>query len=163
MLRITLLNSDNVVIPLSEEIEYVSNYLQIEQSRFNNSFEYNINIEKDLDLNIKIPKMFIHTFVENSIKHGIKHLKTKGKINISINRNTNNYLIYIIDNGIGRENAKKLSTFSTHRGLKILDQILELHYKLLKTKIDYEIIDLYDNSNNPKGTKVVITIPVLTT
>lgn len=163
MLRYTLLSSDNILVNLSHELDYVENYLLLEKFRLDNKFDFNIDIEKDIDTDFKIPKMLIHTFVENAIKHGLKHLKTKGKINISINRNTNNYLIYIIDNGIGRENAKKLSTFSTHRGLKILDQILELHYKLLKTKIDYEIIDLYDNSNNPKGTKVVITIPVLTT
>ncbi|MCK4663591.1 MAG: histidine kinase [Bacteroidales bacterium] len=158
MLRYTLLSSDNILHTLSHELEYVENYLLLEKFRLDNKFDFNIDIKKDIDTDFKIPKMLIHTFVENAIKHGLKHLKSNGKLEIIINKNENKYVINIKDNGIGRKKAKELSVFSTGRGMKILDQIIELYYNLQNIKINYEITDLYDNFNNPKGTEVLIEV-----
>jgi hypothetical protein len=159
LLRNSLLNSENIAIPLSEEIDYVSNYLGLEKFRMDNKFEYNIQVDENINTQTIIPKMLIHTFAENAIKHGIKHLKGNGMLNISISSENKNLLISITDNGIGREKARELSQFSTGRGLHILDQILQIYFQLYKVKITYEVKDLYDNFNQPSGTKVEITIP----
>ncbi len=116
----------------------------------------------DINKSIKIPKMLIHSFVENSIKHGIRHIDDRGIIKISVINGSSNYQIKVTDNGIGREKAKELSKFSTGKGLEIVDQILQLYYTLEKNKITYKTLDLVDDLNNPIGTEVIINIPILT-
>ena len=160
LLRNTILRSDDISISLSEEIEYVENFLELEKFRLNNKFDYKIQIAENVNQENKVPKMLLHTFVENAIKHGIRHLETKGKLNISLEASNKNYIFIITDNGVGRIKAKKYSKFSTGKGLKILDQILGLYLNLEGIKIKYDIVDLYDNFGDPAGTKVVINVPV---
>ncbi|MCD4745822.1 MAG: histidine kinase [Bacteroidales bacterium] len=160
LLRSTILSSDNIAIPLKEEIEYVNNYLELEKFRYDGKFDYEFNVADGADTSIEIPKMLLHTFAENAIKHGIKHLKGKGNIKISIGYDRKFYYIQIEDNGVGRIKAAKYSGLSTGKGLKILDDMMKLYYELKKVKITFEITDLFDDLNNPKGTLVNITIPV---
>lgn len=130
----------------------------MEVYRNNHKFNYQFNIQKELNENIIIPKMVVHIFVENAIKHGIRHLDSGGIIKIEVSQKSGSYNINIEDNGIGREKAKELSSFSTGKGLKIIDEILELYYKLYRINISHEIIDLRDNGK-PSGTLIKIKIP----
>jgi Histidine kinase len=159
LLRTTILNSDKIVTSLSNELEYVENYLELERFRNNNKFCYEIKIGKHVDTNLKIPKMLIHTFAENAVKHGLKHLEEEGRLFIEITSDSNECEIVIQDNGVGREKAEELAANSTHKGLKVLNQILDLYFNLMKTRITYGIIDLSDNEENSLGTKVIIKIP----
>lgn len=153
LLRSTLLNSERIITTLAEELEYVKNYLDLEKFRMNEKFTYEINLDDSINQTMKIPRMLIHTFVENAIKHGIKHLDSFGKIEIIGSKNGSTTTIKIIDNGIGREKAKELSEFSTGKGLRIIDQIIELYHKLENKKIFYEI-----NDREKQGTEVVVTL-----
>ncbi len=153
LLRSTLLNSERIITTLAEELEYVKNYLDLERFRMNEKFTYEINLDDNINQSMKIPRMLIHTFVENSIKHGIKHLDSYGKIEIIGSKNESTTTIKIIDNGIGREKAKELSEFSTGKGMRIIDQIIELYHKLEGEKIAYEIID-----KNGQGTEIIVTV-----
>ncbi len=159
LLKATVLNSDKLFIPLQEELDFVISYLDLEQFRQRNRFSYKAIIADEINTDIQIPKMLLHTFIENAIKHGLKHLETKGKLDINASKHDGMIDLSIADNGVGREKAAKYATFSTGKGLKIMDQILDLYYFLNKIKIQYEIIDILID-NNPKGTRVNITIPV---
>jgi hypothetical protein len=161
MLRYTLLNSDKISIPLSEELKFVENYLTLQQFRIKTGFNYNIKIDNSVDVNYKIPKMLIYTFVENSVKHGIRHSKKRGVILISIQKSSGYLMVNIKDNGIGIKKSKKINVISTGEGLKILNEILELYEGLTKTKqIKYKIIDLGNGENGETGTEVKIFIPI---
>ena len=162
LLRNTILNSDNIAIPLFEEIDYITNYMELEKYRTDDKFDYKIEIDKDVDMGMKIPKMIMHTFIENAIKHGLKPLQKKGRIDITIKAENRQMTISISDNGIGREKAQQSSQESTGRGLNILNQILDLYFKLYKIKIRFDITDLYDSSDQPIGTSVDILIPINT-
>jgi len=106
--------------------------------------------------------MLIYTFVENAIKHGIRHLEGKGELVITAESLNKTYTLTISDNGIGRSKAKDYSKFSTGKGLSILDQILDLYFKIEGVRINYEIIDILDDIDKPKGTKVIIKVPIKT-
>ncbi len=160
LLKTTILSSDNIAIPIKEEIEYVKNYLYLEKFRYDGKFDYEFDVADGADTSVEIPKMLIHTFAENAIKHGIIHLKGKGNIKISIEYDKKFHFIQIEDNGVGRAKAAEYSELSTGKGLKILGDMMKLYYELKKVKITFEIIDLFDNSDNPKGTLIKITIPV---
>ncbi|HET56695.1 MAG TPA: hypothetical protein ENN33_15990 [Ignavibacteria bacterium] len=153
LLRSTLLNSERIVTTLAEELEYAKTFLDLEKFRYGDKFIYEIKIDENINQSMKIPRMLIHTFVENAIKHGIKHLDADGKIEILAHKNGEITTIKIVDNGIGRAKAKELTEFSTGKGLRIIDQIIEMYYKWEGEKIAYEIID-----RNGQGTEIIITV-----
>jgi len=157
LLRLAIINAESNSITIKNEIDYVETYTMLEQFRFDNKFEYKITIDDTIDIEQKIPKMLVHTFVENAIKHGLQHKKEKGKLEIEIGKTDKNIFIVIIDNGIGRKKAGEINLFSTGKGLQIMNQILELYFSLYQVKIDYQIIDLMEK-DEATGTKIEIDI-----
>jgi hypothetical protein len=61
LIRQTVISSDQIIITIAEELDFVRNYIDLEQFRRNNSFDYRIDIDKSADLQTKIPRMLIHT------------------------------------------------------------------------------------------------------
>jgi len=106
--------------------------------------------------------MLIHTFVENAIKHGLKHRNGGGKLDISVEKQNRTIEVRIRDNGVGRQKAKEYSKLSTGKGLQILDNMLDLYSELRKTRISYQITDLQTDTGKADGTLVTITIPLKT-
>lgn len=159
LLKSTVLNAENVSISLQEELDFVKSYLELEKFRYSGKFSYQLNISENIDMQMPVPKMLVHLFIENAIKHGFKHLDTGGELKIDAVHSNGTVHIIIKDNGIGRKKAKEYSGFSTGKGLGIMDQILENYYKLNKIKISYQIVDLYED-NKATGTEVKIQIPV---
>jgi len=157
LLRQTITNSDRLIIPLSEEIQFVEDYLSLEQFKYGGKFDFEI-ITNGISLSrFFIPGMFVHTFVENAIKHGLKHSQKKGFIQINVSNTSKGRIeISIVDNGIGREAAKKKNQLSTGKGLEMIDALKKHYNKTNKYKISYQIIDLYDDNACASGTKVVI-------
>ncbi len=160
LLRQAVFQSGKVDTTLKDELRYTENYILLEQFRYNKKFDYTIEIDKQVNQTFQLPKLLIHSFVENAIKHGLKHLKEKGDLKIQAHQNNSLAKIIITDNGIGREKAKEYSSMSTGKGLEIVNQTLELYFKLKNVKIEYKIDDLYSGKGEPNGTRVTITIPI---
>ena len=169
LIRNTLNNSKKISIPLKDEIEFVENYLKIQQFRFIDKFDFSFQIDKEVDLNTMIPRMIIQTFAENAVKHGLVNKEGKGKLEISIHgvtlsdpvNNPGRLQIEITDDGIGRKKSKQVQNYkkiSTGHGHKIIKQIVEMYNRLNKTEVSFEISDLKDFEGGSKGTKVVIII-----
>lgn len=160
LIRSTLISSEKITRTIQEEVSHLESYLKLEKKRFPDKLNYSININEEVDCNMKVPKMLLQTYVENSIKHGIRHKETSGHVNITISK-YNHYIEFIIkDNGVGRKMAKQYSTDSTGFGLRIMENYFNLFNESSKVKIKHEITDLYDSNNNPAGTKVVVKIPL---
>jgi len=161
MVRSLLLSSDKLSRSLKEELDFVKNYLDLELSRFPEVFVFNINVDEEVDPEIySIPKMIIQLHTENALKHGLLPKQSGGRLDISVKRIEEYLLIIITDNGIGRNLASRNMSQSTGKGMKILAQLFETYNKQNKEPLKQEIDDLYDEKNNPAGTKVRIYIPV---
>ena len=158
LLRALLYNSRKEEINLSEEIETLKNYLDLEQ-KLNANFEYTITaeIENIAKEEILIPPMLVQPFVENSIKHGFKN--SEGKLSILFKTNNNHLMCTIIDNGIGIEQSKKVKSTSNHISvaLKVTKERIE---NLSKTSW-LKIKETFEN-NQITGTKVEFQIPLKT-
>jgi len=161
MIRNILEDNDKISRLLSEEIEFVKNYLELQKMRFKDKFEYVIEIDDNVPPGTTVPKMIIQTYAENAIKHGLMHRKTGGLLTIHIRQTNSQLIVTIEDNGVGREKASQLNPDSTHRGLRIMEQIIELYGKLFHTSIIQKIEDLADEEGNPSGTRVILTILLL--
>ena len=118
--------------------------------------EIHIQVEKTVDTELNIPKMLVQIHVENALKHGIRTLKTGGKIDIRISKEVKGVKIEIEDNGIGREKSKWVNSGKIGIGLKTIKQIIELNNQKSRQKIKQKIIDLKDQKGSATGTLVVL-------
>ena len=95
-------------ILLKDEIDALINYMDTQKMRFNDKFDYEINLHSDIDIHqIEIPPLLLQPFIENAIEHGFKNKKEKGKISISISKQSNSICYEIKDNGKGYNKASK--------------------------------------------------------
>lgn len=159
LMRSILGSSENLICSLSDELEFVKDYLDINKFRFKDRFDYKIIVAPEVDLNLPIPKMAIQSFSENALKHGILHLDTGGLLTISIFSNNGDLKLVVEDNGIGREMAGKISETSTGKGLVILKGYFDYFNKYNQEKINWSMIDLYNEQGLANGTRVEVYIP----
>lgn len=148
---------------LEEEIETLQLYLEVEKARFNNDFEYQISLNNISDKNqFTIPAMLLQPFVENAIKHGLLHKRGAKILNIKFNNNDNDLSIIIEDNGIGRKKSfeinKEKKSYHQSYATNAIKQRIDLLNLNENLKIDLDIVDKYNQDNQPEGTKVIIKI-----
>jgi len=158
LLRNTLLSSGKIATTLKDELDFVKNYLDLEKLRYDNQFAYNISYEQEFQ-SIQMPRLLIHTFVENAIKHGLYPIlgKQPALLEIKCSENKRFWIIEISDNGIGKQAAKEQGTFSTGKGLEILNETLSLYRSVFHQRIAYNSTDLKPGTKFP-GTQVTILI-----
>lgn len=150
--------SREIVIPLERELEFTRKYLELQNIRLENTLDYKIEVDYQVDLLIRIPKMIIHTFVENALKHGLIPKAENRVLLIKLGVKDSSIHIVIEDNGVGRKRAKEAPVESTGQGLKIVEQIIKLYYDLYRKQIRYTFTDLASEARS--GTRVDLTIEV---
>jgi two-component sensor histidine kinase len=166
LLRLILSHSRTNFISLSQEIETLEHYLTIQKIRYNQSFDYSLEVSESLDPEkVLIPPMLTQPFVENAIEHGFKLAEHPGRLYIQYAPKGQNIQIVIEDNGIGIERSKQLKAKNSrdHQSLatKITwERILNLN-RFRKHKIHMEIHDLGKNGDNQQGTRVDLRIPYM--
>ena len=159
LIRATLLHADKTYRTLHEEIDFVKNYLDLEQFRFENKFQYSIQIQDGTDLQTLVPKMIVQTFAENAVKHGLVQKTGKGMLTIHVITEKDFMNIMIDDNGIGRTESLKHNTNSTGKGLEIIREYIALFNRFNQNKIYLSINDKLDDSGKVAGTIVAIKLP----
>ena len=87
-------------IPLSQEIEHLKDYLDIQKFRFNELFDYELDIP-DAMRDVPILKLTLQPLVENSIQHGFEGIEYPGMIRIEGTLEKGRAIITVSDNGIG--------------------------------------------------------------
>lgn len=141
MIQRVMNDAKEVKRPLKDEIQFTKDYLSIQKHRFKNRFEARFIIDENLDQLMEVPKMCIHTYVENAIKHGFRDTKTGGILNIEIESyQKHGVLIWISDNGMGRKSASR-SKDSSGNGINIMNDFYRLFEKYHGYKIDFTIGD----------------------
>ena len=133
--------------------------------RFKEEFEYTIEHKTDTHKdNIEFPPMLIQPYVENAIKHGLLHKESDRKLFILFEEITNHLVITIDDNGIGRKRSEELNKIKNNKYQSFSTQANEKRLEILNhtnDKIAVKIIDKNDTNGQSKGTKVILTIPII--
>lgn len=164
LIRLVLDNSRKNVIPLAKEIETIELYIDLEKIRFETPFTFLLHIENDIDIDeILVPPMLIQPFIENSIRHGLSPKKEDGLLKLNYRISNDELHITLIDNGIGREAAKTANQPNKKHisaGLPITFDRINLLKEEYRTNAKIEIVDLYNENNQPLGTKVEIVLPI---
>lgn len=162
--RLVLENSQKKEIPLSDEIDILKLYMDLENTRFKIPFSYTITVDREINPETTmVPPLVFQPFVENSIKHGFADKNKPWKLNVNIHVTNGMLLSEIVDNGIGRIRKMEIPFQSGFKkeslGLKLVEQRLTLMNEMKKTSSSFEVIDLLDDQQKPTGTKVTITLP----
>ena len=98
--RYSLGNNNGDYVTVEKELKHTQNYVFIQQTRFGDKFEVVYNIEKDI-MKSQVLRFILQPIVENAITHGLSHQKTKGFLEISIEKRGRDLIITIEDNGAG--------------------------------------------------------------
>jgi ligand-binding sensor domain-containing protein/two-component sensor histidine kinase len=166
LMRQILDNSRNSEISLEEEVNTLENYLLIEKFCNGDRFDYKITVSEQLEKDyVKIPPMLLQPFIENSIKHGLKHVEGKrGMIEVKFEEKNNALECSVTDNGIGRKKAEEMSknskeTYHKSTALIVTQERLDLLKGDDRIR-SLEIIDLYDDNGDAVGTKVIVRVPL---
>jgi hypothetical protein len=163
LIRRILQHSREKVISLKEELETLILYIDLEQLRFENAFDFNCIVDDNIDLEeVHIPPMLLQPYIENAIWHGLMHKADKGNLTLSFYRKSDCVLCEIDDDGIGRERARELKSLSAVRyksmGMGITKDRIEILNKMNSLGISVIVEDKRDPAGNALGTKVTLQI-----
>ena len=167
LIRQTLDFSSKPEISIAEELDYLTNYLELEKTRLEDAFSWSVSVAPDLNTaEYLIPPMILQPFVENSVRHGLRYRKDKeGKVTVVI-RKEEGYLICVLeDNGVGRKTALKYKSANPieyqSKGMSLTAERITMFNKDNPHKITMQIDDLEDDHQNSLGTRVTLYFPVL--
>jgi len=162
LMRYYLESSSKSAITLLEEIEGLQLNIELERLRMNNSFDFIIEIDENINASdVEIAPMLAQPFVENAIKHGLRTKKDPGLLKLSYKLEKNYIRCSIEDNGIGRQAAAGKPKNGSHdsKGIEITrKRLMHLHGKNYHDQM-MKIQDLLDEKGNPAGTLVEFVFP----
>jgi hypothetical protein len=153
LMRQILENSAVEFVSLETEIEFLGNYLDMQQLRFEKSFTYTIEVDKSIDSEqFEIPPMIAQPFIENAIEHGVRGM-VGGEIRVHFSFINNTLTLTVSDNG---------------KGFQATTQ--NIHHKSFALDITRERLNIAGNNTEKlriaspdpqtgKGTLVTIDIP----
>jgi len=148
---------------VTEEIDYVRTYLELEKLRYGEHLQYTISVAPGVDQNLQLPTMLLHTYCQNAVKHGIAGKTGVGHVAVTISnerrKGADGVLVSVSDDGIGRSEAAHAGGPSTKQGLKILCQQIDLYNRTNRHHIQQQVTDLTDGEGHPAGTCFTIWIP----
>ncbi len=150
--------TSEMIIELGGEIEFISNYIKLQEKFRNTNFNLEIDVAEDV-AKLQVPKFMLQPLVENAIIHG---LKREGVLTIRISASVNDGVLEIRteDDGIGY-NADALNSY-LGGDKSIFDTekigIVNIH-KRLKNKYG-DMAGLRYTSNNRGGLTAIIALPL---
>lgn len=164
LMRLTLEYSKETLIPIDKEIESIQNYLELEQLRFNQRFDFVIKKGADIEDDMALPPLLLQPFVENAIIHGLIPKKENGNIVVDFSITNQSLVCTIIDDGIGFHKSQELkeSLVSLHKSMAL--DITKKRLQMMQTfssKVSYVNIEEINGPNGTiLGTKVVLNLPI---
>ncbi len=150
-----ILRSNAEFSTLGEEIKLIENYLEIEQTRFEERLKIKIDVPNDVR-KLRVPALILQPLVENAIKHGISKAKSGGKVQISARLETEKDKVFlklrVTDSGAGVKSDDLTNSRQSGLGLNNVEQRLFATYgKSARLTIE---------SKSGKGTTAELLLPV---
>jgi hypothetical protein len=159
LMRQVLEYSQVEFISLTNEIEILQLYVELEHERFKDKFDFKFIVDDSINTDAyTIPPMLVQPFIENAIWHGLRYKEETGLLEVLFTDKGDHVEITVKDNGIGRLKSQALKTVNQKKhnssGMRNVESRTEMIQAVFKTKINYEISDLPDGS----GTCVLLKL-----
>jgi sensor histidine kinase YesM len=142
----TTIEEDRDTVSVSEEVEFVERYLEIERIRFGDRLRSRFDIAEDASM-ASLPSFSIQTLVENSVRHGASPVVEPTDITIVAQMINGKLILTVTDNGAGMSNSPDKSG----TGLRRLRERLTVLYE---GRASFDVTPV-----EPRGTKATLRIP----
>ena len=126
LLRLALSQSQKPEISLREEMEFVTRYLEIQQTRFGDRLRFEQELEP-VALDCLVPTLLLQPLIENAIRHGIEPTDNAGLVRLTAQRRGGKLVFTVEDDGAGL-NGRDATTGGAGIGLANLRARLEALY-----------------------------------
>jgi two-component system, LytTR family, sensor kinase len=156
--RYALDSHNGEMVKLIHEIEFIENYIRIQQVRFGDRLKF----EKAIDptcLSISIPPMILQPLVENSVKYGIGPKEDGGIISLIVKRSGSIIFFEVKDNGLGSKAQKVMDGSSSGVGMINTDLRLksyfgaESHLRIRSSELGYSVSFFIETHEEVKKVK----------
>lgn len=166
LFRMILLHSQSSLISLKSELDALKLYIELEALRFNYHFSYNISVQETIDVSLlKMPPLIIQPYVEHAIWHGLMHKEEPGHLNIEVCQESEQLLLKISDDGVGRKkaqvNGRQSSATHQSMALQITAERIALLQHAHLPGLSVNINDLVQDDGKAAGTEVIIKLPFI--
>ena len=157
IMRQSLESTYEELTTVEEEIDFLTQYLEIQKLRYPEKFEYQFHILNNIETNeLMLPGMLMQPFIENAIEHGFKNIDYKGNITITFKEENKELNIIVEDNGVGFNEIEKRKDYKS-RAMQIIKDRLYLFNQQHNSNASYQVV----SANNNNGFKIVVTLPKL--
>lgn len=160
LMRRSLEHSKLKNISVKEEIDFLSNYLELESMRFEEKFNYKIVVKEAKLNNYEIPPLLVQPLIENAVKHGIRSVDQKGEISVIFEEDNECILISVRDNGSGYFPKMKNPKEKGPNAIDIITERVSILNNFAKSEASFEIKTIKED-NNIVGTIALLRIPIL--
>lgn len=147
--RYTLREPEKEWVPLREEVEFVSAYLQVEQARFGERLQLALDVPPDAAL-VLIPAMSIQPLIENAVRHGVSAVESGGRVGLRAWLEDRLLVVEVSDNGPGFPPGFSLDAAHAGLGLRNVTERLRGYYGNA-ARLAWDC--------GPAGTRVRLSIP----
>ena len=123
------LNKQQQTISIEKEVESIMKYLEIQKTRFEEEFQYEISVDEAVK-SLLIPSFIIHLLIENAVKYGTKTMKQKLIIRLSVKLVNKMLLIRVANTGklLNASPDGEKNIDGTSNGIENLKNRLGLYY-----------------------------------
>jgi len=123
------LNKQQLTISIEKEVESILKYLEIQKTRFEEEFEYEISVDKSAK-SVLIPSFIIHLLIENAVKYGTKTMKQKLVVRLSVILENKKLSIRVANTGklVSPTPSSENNNSGTGNGIDNLKNRLGLYY-----------------------------------
>jgi tetratricopeptide (TPR) repeat protein len=157
LMRKTLESSYNDYITIEKELEFIKQYIELQNLKESNKFDYVVNVDENINqTEVLIPSMLIQPFLENAIEHGFSDIDFRGLLQLTIHIKDKNLVVVISDNGKGINTSENKNSNHISRAIQITKDRLYLINKEKNTNCSYTV-----SNNAPHGVIVELVLPLL--
>lgn len=157
LMRKTLESSYGDSVTIEDELNFINQYIELQQLRQKDKFEFQVEISDDIEIsNVLIPSMIIQPFLENAIEHGFSSIDYLGIINLKLNITNPNLLVTICDNGTGIRDTFHEKNDHISRAIQITKDRIYLINKDKKCNSGFTI-----KNRIPNGVEVLLVLPLI--
>jgi len=159
LMRKSLEHSKLENISIEEEIDFLSNYLELESMRFEEKFNYSIKVQNNKLNDYEIPPLLVQPLIENAVKHGLRNVKNKGEIKILFEESNESIVISVRDNGSGYNPKPKDPSSKGPNAIDIINERVAIINTFVDGEASFEIKTLNENGTII-GTLAQLIIPI---
>ncbi len=163
LIRMSMVNSDRQSIPVTEELDMLRAYTELQQLRFKDRFALSIIVDQNVDMEAEIPSMLIQPFVENAILHAFQGMEEPGTVELRLSRKGDLLYCTITDDGIGISRSKAAKAGSGRRSFTIHDthERIDSLKKIHNVQVGLRIEEVHGQDGRVMGTRVELVLPIV--